>query len=145
MKKCGPLLKNLLTILCLFIVNFVPGQQTGKTKLKVYVEKNPVGHAQLPYSDTLTIQFDGGFKNDAVKIKTGDKCFITDTLSTDGSIGYAGKLKIPKAKGSMKIMVYLNDQYIGKLKVNKKFSEAHINLGIDRLTWTFIYYFFIYL
>ena len=91
------------------------------------------------------VKLDGGFKDDVFKIKSGDKYFTTDTLNTDGQIGYAGTLKIPKEKGSMKIMIFLNDHYIGKLTLRKKFSEAHINLFTNKLTWTYINYYFIYL
>jgi hypothetical protein len=145
MEKPSLFLKTLLTVLCLSMAYCVAAQQSANLKLKVYVKKNPPGHASLRYSDTFAIHLDCGFQNDVFKIKSGSKYFTTDTLNTDGIIGYAGTLKVPKTKGNMKIMVYLNDHYIGKLTLKKKFSVAHINVGVNKVTWAYTNYLFIYL
>ena len=138
--------KNILTIiLLLFATSLAIGQETPKTKLIVSVHKNSKGQIGLPYSDTLKINCDGGFQNDVLELKSGDKYFKTDTLNTDKLIGYSGSLKIPKTKGKQRIMVYLNQVYIGKLTVKKKFSEVHINKFDKQLNWIYINYRFIYL
>src|SRR5438128_1133815 len=108
MQKLIISLKHFLTIIFLFITSFVIGQESAKPKLIVSVHKNSSGQTALPYSDTLEIQLDGGFKNDILKIKSDDKYFITDTLNTDKLLGHAGTLKIPKIKGRQKMIIYLN-------------------------------------
>ncbi|SRR6266536_2158865 len=142
MQRLLTFLKNFLTIIFLVIANFVVGQEA---KLSISVQKNSNGQTTLPYSDTLKIQLDGGFKNDVFKIKSGDEYFITDTLNTDKLLGHAGTLKIPKTKGRQRLMIYLNEVYIGKLTLKKEFSEAHINYFDKELKWTYINYRFVYL
>ena len=145
MQKLATSLKNIFPIFFLFIASFVVGQETSKARLSVSIEKNSNGQATLAYSDTLKIQLDGGFKNDILKVKSGDKYFISDTLNTDELLGHAGTLKIPKTKGRQRLMIYLNEVYIGKLTLKKKFSEVHINYFDKEFKWTYINYRFFYL
>jgi hypothetical protein len=115
------------------------------TIVRYSVQKKSERQTILPYSDTLKIQLDAGFINDVLKIKSGNNYFVTDTLNSDKLLGHAATLKIPKTKGRQRLMIYLNEVYIGKLTLRKEFSEAHINYFDNEFEWTYMYYRFFYL
>lgn len=137
--------KTSAIIILLLVSGFVNGQSPSGTKLIVSEHKNSEEQISLRCSDTFKINFDGGFNNDIIKITSGSRNFVSDTLNTNGILGLAGTLEIPKKKIKQKIKIYLNNVYMGKLDLKKEYSKAHINNFEGILKWTYINYHFSYL
>ncbi|MFT3911414.1 MAG: hypothetical protein QM737_18470 [Ferruginibacter sp.] len=101
---------------------------------------------EVPNSDTLTIEFGLGFKNDLVTIKCGNEIFRSDTLNTimKDSVRDTFFLKkhdtlseteisrfnvfmrIPKNLLKEEIVFYLNAIKIETFRVNLKYSCVHL-------------------
>ncbi len=137
--------KIFLTLLLVCITSSPFAQNNAAIKLNVSIIKNTKDQRPLRYADSLTIQFDGGFINDIVEVKTGHLAFRTKPLTTDSFFAHAGSLSIPKIKGRQRLLLYFNDSLVGKIVLKKRFSAAHITKYSRTLFWTYINFFFIYL
>jgi len=137
--------KSLFFILFVLISSLLFGQKDPTLKLIVSVKRNTVGQPTIPYSDSLKIEFDLGFTNDSILIKTNNGTFTTKSLKTDLLFGHAGTIKIPKANHKQRLTIYFNNTFVGQLILKKRFSAVHIDKVNREFRWTYINYHFFYL
>lgn len=116
-------------------------------KVSIYKPKGLDRNTIISYSDSLKINFDGGFKGDTILIKSGTKSYNIKSLKSDPLFGYAESLRIPKLKGKQRLFIFINGQFAGSLKLRKKYSEVHVNYSRphNELRWVYHVYRFVYL
>jgi len=116
-------------------------------KVSVYKPKGLDKKSLIPYSDSLKINFDGGFKGDSVLIQSGKEKFVIDSLVSDPLFGFAESIRIPKHKGRQRLSIFINGEAAGSLRLKKKYSEVHVNYykPNNELRWAYHVFRFVYL
>jgi hypothetical protein len=146
------ILKTLITITFLLLgcfQVFAKRDTIPLLKISVYKPKGLYKNSLIPYSDSLKINFDGGFKGDYMLMQIGKECFAIDSLVSDPLYGFAESIRIPKPKPKRKQLIYifLNGQSLGSIRFKKKFSEVHVDYfkPKNEFRWTYHVFKFVYL
>lgn len=135
-----------IPILC-FAVCISSAQTTNKYTFTIAKEPKR-NHGRLVHKrDSIHITFMYGYKNDIVSFHTKQKVFMSDTLLTDELYGIAGYMKIAKKDLKGDVLIYFNNDYIGKLILQKKFSSVHLeyNRTKNSFEWRYLRYRFVFL
>jgi hypothetical protein len=123
-----------------FLTNLQGQKDSTKYKLKIKYNKKSNSKKVVPKSDSINIVFLYSYAKDIVKFKTSKFEFVTDTLIVDEYYGIAGNLKISKNHLKKRLKIYFNNYYIGALKVNRRYSSAHLEYNNETNIFTWRYH-----
>jgi hypothetical protein len=146
-------IKSFIKIFILLLFSITTQQvcaQTDKSSsftFRTEIEKKIKNKKQIPRRDSLYINFDYGYKDDIIRIKTGDKIFVSDTLNADSFYGFGGKMRIAKADLHKYIDIFFNDTFLKRIKLKPRFSSVHLEFSREEkeFTWRYLRYRFAYL
>ena len=94
---------------------------------------------------SFTLQFDNGFHNDLIEIKSNNKLQTIGIASTDNLRGFAKAFTIRKEGNEQIILIKINGIVKSKFTLNKDFSVMHVSKDFDnKLTLTYTINIWIY-
>jgi hypothetical protein len=114
---------------------------------RIEIEKKRKGGKSVPSRDTLYINFDYGYKDDIITIKTKDKNIKSDTLDADNLFGLGGHMRIAKSDLYKPIDILFNGIFIRRIRVKTRFSSVHLEFDREKkeFVWRYMRYKFSYL
>jgi hypothetical protein len=138
----GIMARRIILFLFTFsVIDICYGQNSASTyKLVVRYNKKSVANRNVLESDSMNITFLYGYERDIICFKTRQHAFYSDTLNADNLYGIGGHTKIAKSSLKGLIEIYLNGQYIGSLRINKRYSLVHLEFDRESKVFTWRYH-----